>query len=120
MRRSVLVLLFALAAAPALAADTAPVKIQASEAGQHIGETVTVVGVLTNVHVTPGKAVLWDIGGNYPDNPFTVYVSKHDTDVVPNVTPLVGKTLAITGQIKSYQGKAEIAVSDLKQVQVAP
>ena len=120
MRKFILALLLSFAAAPALAADAVPVKIQASEAAQHIGETATVVGVLTNVHVTPGKAVLWDIGGAYPNNPFTVYVSKHDTDVVPNVTPLVGKTIAVTGLIKNYQGKAEIAVSDPKQVQVAP
>ncbi|MEI9992573.1 MAG: hypothetical protein WDM86_21395 [Rhizomicrobium sp.] len=120
MRIPALALLFALAAMPALAADAVPVKIQASEAGQHVGETATVVGVLTNVHETPGKAFLWDIGGAYPANPLTVYVSKHDTDVVPNVTPLIGKTLAVTGLIKTYQGKPEIAVSDPKQVQVAP
>jgi hypothetical protein len=120
MRIHALALVFALAAMPALADDAVPAKIQASEAGQHIGETATVVGVLTNVHMTSGKAFLWDIGGQYPNNPFTVYVSKHDTDVVPNVTPLVGKTLAVTGLIKSYQGKPEIAVSDPKQVQVAP
>ena len=118
MRKCVIALLFVLAAAPARA--DGPINIQASEAGQHVGETATVVGVLTNVHVTPGKAIVWDIGGTYPANPFTVYVSKHDTDVVPNVAPLVGKTLAVTGVIKSYLGKPEIAVSDPKQVQVAP
>jgi len=118
MRIPALALLFALLASPAPAADAVPPRIQASEAAQHIGETVTVVGVLTNVHMTAGKSVLWDIGGTYPDNPVTIYVSKHDTDVVPNVTPLIGKTLAITGLLKLYQGKPEIAVTDPKQVQV--
>jgi DNA/RNA endonuclease YhcR with UshA esterase domain len=96
-----------------------PVKIQASQAAAHVGETVTVVGVLTNVHKTGGKNVLWDIGAKYPDNPMTVYVSKHDTDTIPDVTPLIGKTLAITGLIKLYQNKPEIAVTDVKQVAVA-
>jgi len=119
MRNSILALLLALAAAPALAADAVPIKIPASEAAQHVNQTATVTGVLTNVHMTGGKSFLWDIGGTYPDNPFTVYVAKKDTDVVPNVTPLIGKTLSVTGQIKLYQGKPEIAVSDPKQVQVA-
>ncbi len=115
--KSVLVPLFVLAAAPALAAG--PATIQAREAAHHIGETATVVGVLTNVHMTSGGSFLWDIGGQYPGNPFTVYVSKRDTAVVPNLTPLVGKTIAVTGLIKDYQGKPEIAVSDPKQVQVS-
>jgi DNA/RNA endonuclease YhcR with UshA esterase domain len=120
MRAAALAFVAALACAPALADDAAPVRIQASEAAAHIGETITVVGVLTNVHQTGGKSVLWDIGAKYPDNPVTVYISKHDTDTIPDVTPLIGKTLAITGLIKTYQGKPEIAVTDPKQVAVAP
>ncbi|MBL6854520.1 MAG: hypothetical protein ISS15_16095 [Alphaproteobacteria bacterium] len=109
------------AAMPAFAADApaAPVRIQASEAAQHVGETVTVVGVLTNVHKTPRKAVLWDIGGTYPANPFTVYVNRNDNDVVPDVSPLIGKTIAVTGIIKLYQNKPEINVTNPKQVGVA-
>ena len=108
------------AAAPAFADDAAPVKIQASEAAAHIGETVTVVGKLVDVHRTSGKAILWDIDAKYPDNPMTVYVNKRDTDTIPDVTPLIGKTLAITGLLKTYQGKPEINVTDVKQVAVAP
>ena len=120
MRLAALAFAFAVASAavPAFADDAAPLKIQASEAAAHVGQNVTVVGVLTNVHKTNSKAVLWDIGGQYPDNPFTVYVNKHDTDVVPDVTPLVGKTIAVTGVIKLYQNKPEINVTDVKQVAV--
>lgn len=121
MRIAAFVLAFGLAAtAPVRAEDATPITIQASEAAAHVGETATVVGVLTNVHKTSGKSVLWDIGAKYPDNPMTVYVNKRDTDTVPDVTPLIGKTLAITGLIKTYQGKPEIAVTDPKQVAVAP
>ena len=107
-------------AEPALADDAAPIKIQATEAGAHVGENATVVGVLTGVHKTSSKSVLWDIGGQYPDNPFTGYVNKRDTDVIPDLTPLVGKTIAVTGLIKLYQNKPEINVTDVKQVAVAP
>jgi hypothetical protein len=111
---------FALAATlPAFADDAGPLKIKTSEAAAHVGEKVTVVGVLTNVHRTNSKAVLWDFDGTYPDNPFTVYVAKQNTDVVPDVTPLVGKTLAVTGTLKTYHDKPEIEVTDVKQVAVA-
>jgi hypothetical protein len=120
MRAAALAFVAALACAPALADDAAPVRIQASEAAAHIGETVTAVGVLADVHKTSGKAILWDIGAKYPDNALTVYIGKRDTAAIPDVTPLIGKTLAITGPIKTYQGKPEIAVTNPKQVAVAP
>lgn len=113
MRFAIFAFVTALAAVPAAAAE-----YTAAEAGQHVGETATVVGVLTNVHKTGGKSILWDIGGDYPNNPFTAFVPKKSTGDVPDVTPLVGKTFKITGEIKMYQGKAEIAVTDAKQVQV--
>jgi len=107
------------AAAPGWADDVVPLKIKTSEAAAHIGEKVTVIGVLTDVHKTNSKAMLWDFDGKYPGNPFTVYVAKQNTDVVPNVTPLIGKTLAITGTLKTYHDKPEIEVTDIKQVAVA-
>jgi len=120
MRFVAFVLASALAAAiPAFADDTAPVRIQASEAAQHVGQTVTVIGVLTNVHMTPTKNVLWDIGGQYPDNPFTVFVPHRDGGQVPDVSALVGKTIAVTGLIKTYHDKPEIEVTDPRQVGVA-
>src|ERR1700753_1117217 len=106
-------------ATPAFADDAAPMKIQASEAAQHVGETVTVIGTLTNVHMTNTKNVLWDVGGSYPDNPLTVFVSKRYGGVVPDVTPFVGKTIAGTGPLKDYHDKPEIEVTDPKQVGIA-
>jgi len=38
--------------------------------------------------------------------------------VIPDVTPLVGKTIAVTGLIKLYQNRPEINVTDVKQVAV--
>ena len=119
MRIVAFALAFAVATAdPVFADDVVPLKIKTSEAAAHIGEKVTVIGVLTDVHKTNSKAVLWDFDGKYPDNPFTVYVAKQNTDVVPDVTPLIGKTLAVTGTLKTYHGKPEVEVTDAKQVAV--
>src|SRR5690242_13978441 len=121
MRFAAFVFAFALTAAlPAFAGDAAPVNIQASEAAQHVGQKVTVIGMLTNVHVTrSGKAVIWDIGGKFPDNPFSAYLSTYGRGTVPDLTPMVGKIIAVTGVIKLYHDKPEIEVTDAKQVAVA-
>jgi DNA/RNA endonuclease YhcR with UshA esterase domain len=118
MRIAAFAVALALAALPALADDAAPLKIKTSEAAAHIGERVTVTGVLTDVHKTHSKAVLWDFDGKYPDSLLTVYVAKQNTDTIPDVTPLIGKTLAITGTLKTYHDKPEIEVTDVKQVAV--
>ena len=106
--------LLALAAAPAAAAD-----IPAAEAATHAGETATVIGVLTSVHTNANKNIFLDIGGAYPANVFSGVIFGKTMHNPPDFTPLVGKTIAITGQIKIYYGKPEIVVNSADQVKVA-
>src|ERR1700712_2992490 len=114
MRIAGLVLSLALFALPAAAAD-----IPAAEAAHHVGETVTVIGVLTNAHVTVKKRINLDIDGVYPNNTFSAVIFAHGSQPLPDFTPLVGKTLAITGKIKLYYGKPEIIIDSSDQVKVA-
>jgi DNA/RNA endonuclease YhcR with UshA esterase domain len=114
MRLAAFALFLTLSATPALATD-----VPATEAARHAGETVTVIGVLTNVHVNAKKMISLDIGGTYPDNPFTAVVFAKSMRNPPDFTPLVGKTLAITGMIKMFYGKPEIVINDDDQVKVA-
>jgi hypothetical protein len=114
MRVSFLALtLLALAAAPAAAAD-----IPAAQAASHAGETATVVGVLTNVHTNANKNIFLDIGGAYPDNVFSGVIFGKGMHNPPDFTPLIGKTVGITGQIKIYYGKPEIVINSADQVKV--
>ena len=116
MRLSALTLIFALATAPAIAADMIP----AADAGKHVGETGTVVGVLSNVHLAnSGKLIQLEIGGAYPNNPLSAVIFKSDMGKFPDMTAMVGKTLAITGRIEMYREKPEIVLKDISQVQVA-
>lgn len=115
MRAALAALIFALWISPAAAADP----IAAKDVGAHVGETVTVVGVLTNVHKSDnGKTIFWDIGGTYPENPLTAVIFKADMGKFPDVTPLIGKTLQITGKIEIYRDRTEIILKDISQVQV--
>ena len=115
MRLSALALLFVLAAAPAVAADTIP----AADAAKHVGETGTVVGVLNGYHFGgQKKPTYWNIYGEYPNNSFTAVIFAEDVGKFPNVKPLIGKTLSITGTIQLHNGKPEIILKDVTQVQV--
>ena len=114
--RFVWAVLAALAAAPAMAAGTIPL----ADVAKHVGETGTVVGVLSNVHKPDsGKLIQWEFGGAYPNNLLTAVIFKHDMGKFPDMTPMIGKTLAITGKIEMYHDKPEIVLKDITQVQVA-
>jgi DNA/RNA endonuclease YhcR with UshA esterase domain len=109
--KSLIVLLdFAFAAAPALAQTPAQL-IAAAEAMAHVGQSVTVEGAVSNVFVA-----LLDIGGRYPDNPFTAVIFAADAGKFPDVKTLGGKTVDVSGPVKLYKGKPEIVVSDAAQI----
>ncbi|MEI9994495.1 MAG: hypothetical protein WDM91_07870 [Rhizomicrobium sp.] len=111
-------LAFALALAAAAPALAAPARIPAAQSAAHVGQTVTVVGVLSGVHVTGGGSVLWNVGGAYPGNPITIFIPLRVSGI-PDGHALIGKTLAITGTITRYHDKPEIVIKDKAQVAVA-
>lgn len=114
MRMSCLALLAVFAVAPAAAAD-----VPAAQAAAHAGQTATVIGVLSNVHTDAKQMTFLDIGGVYPDNAFSAVMFPKSGQPAPNFSPLVGKTVAITGEIKIYKGKPEIVLTSSDQVKVA-
>lgn len=111
---------FILALALGLALTAAPARaemIAADEASQHVGKTVTVQGVVDDVHhASSGKAIFLDFGGRYPGNTFTAVIFRDDFAKFPNVDSLNGKTVAVTGAIKLYKGKPEIVLNDPHQL----
>jgi DNA/RNA endonuclease YhcR with UshA esterase domain len=116
MRRLALALLFA-AAAPLALAQTPPSTIAAAAAKDHVGEEVTIEGVVAEVHhAASGRATFLDIGGRYPNNPFAAVIFESDAGKFPNVDALDGKTVDITGRIRFYRGAAEIILSDPGQI----
>jgi DNA/RNA endonuclease YhcR with UshA esterase domain len=109
-----LALLFAATAASALA--QAPT-IAPAAAKDHVGEQVTVEGVVGEVHhAASGRATFIDIGGRYPNNPFAAVIFESDAAKFPNVDALDGKTVDITGRIRLYRGTPEIILSDPGQI----
>jgi len=114
MRLVALVVLFAATAAPALAQTPT---IAPAAAKDHVGEAVTVEGVVAEVHhAASGRATFIDIGGRYPSNPFAAVIFEGDAGKFPNVDALSGKTVDITGRIRLYRGAPEIILNDPAQI----
>lgn len=95
--------------------------ITAAEAAKHIGEKATVCDkvyggrYLDNAN---GKPTLINLGAAYPNNPFTFVIFGDDRKKF-NYQPetfLVDKEVCVTGEIKEFRGKPQIAVADTTQV----
>ena len=94
--------------------------IHATDAASHIGQNITVEGVVSNVHEARGSGTIFlDMGGSYPNNAFTAVTFPDDASKFPNVTVLSGKTVDITGTIQDYKGKPEIILKSADQVKAA-
>lgn len=111
-------LLLALLFTPATAAAFAQTKIiPAAEAKYHIGETLMVEGMMSEVHhAASGNEIFLDMGGHYPNQQFTAVIFKDDSGKFPNADSLEGKTVDITGMIKLYKGRPEIILNDPGQI----
>lgn len=95
--------------------DAAP--ISAAEAANHIGETVTVEGVASEVFTDRRSGVTFiDLGGRYPNNTFTGVVFRNSAGSFPNVHQLEGRTVGITGRIRLYKGRPEIILRSRSQL----
>jgi hypothetical protein len=99
---------------PTNAVETATA-ISPAEAKNHIGEMVTVKGQVVSVHVSKKGDVFLDLGGKYPNAPFTAVCFK---EAIPtaDLKALQGKTVSITGKVKDYQGRIEIILDTAAQI----
>jgi DNA/RNA endonuclease YhcR with UshA esterase domain len=112
MRALVLAVGLALTATTSAVAET----IQPSDAPQHLGQSVTVEGTVSEVYTARSGVTFIDMGGRYPDQAFTGVIFADDSDKFPNVDSLTGKVVDITGRVQSYKGRLEIILNDAAQL----
>ena len=107
-----IVLLAALSGAAASAAV-----LPAAAAGAHAGQSVTVEGVVSEVHTArSGKETFIDFGGPYPNQTFTAVIFAPSMSAVGDVSGLTGKTVDITGTIQTYESKPEVIITSRGQI----
>jgi len=89
--------------------------VRADSAATHVGETITVEGIVSEVHVSP-RATFIDLGGRYPNEEFTGVIFSSSVGVFPDVESYEGKTLDITGTVQLYRGRPEIILRSRDQI----
>lgn len=91
-----------------------------AEASTHVGQTATVVGVVSGTHVTAKGTEFLDFGPRYPQEDFTIVIFASSALKFGNVDQYYGKKLAVTGQIESYRGRTEIILRSPDQLRMLP
>lgn len=112
-RHLLAVLILLLSPISARAADCLPIH----EAGQHIGETKCVTGKVVRVKVGTKGVHFLDFCEDQMACPFTVVVFGHDLKDVGDVRRLAGRTIEIHGALKIYDGRPEIILSRISQIE---
>jgi len=108
---ALVVILFA---APFLvASDCIPIH----QANQHVGESKCVTGKVLRVKVGTKGVHFLDFCEDQMACPFTVVIFPHDLKDVGDVRRLAGRMIEIHGPVKLYDGRAEIILSRVSQIE---
>ena len=103
-------------AAASAAASVSIGTIDYTEASAHIGDIASVRGTLVKAHTSSSGTVFLDFCANYKTCPFSGVVFADDAKQFGDLSRYNGETITLTGKISSYQGKAEIVLSDPNQI----
>jgi len=114
-----LVILFAALCAHSLgAADTIP----AAQAKDHVGQTATVCGKVAGTRYLDSanrQPTFLNFDKPYPDNSFTAIIfGENRAKFGKPEQDYLQKDVCVTGEIKDYNGKPEIELTDPKQVRI--
>ena len=90
--------------------------IDYTEAKEHIGDFASVRGTLVKAHTSASGTVFLDFCKSYKTCPFSGVIFADDAKKFGDLSSYNGAIVTITGKISSYQGKAEIILSDPKQL----
>lgn len=87
-----------------------------TEAPQHIGEYAAVKGKIVQVFMSNKGTIFFDFCRDYKTCPFSAVIFSSDAGKFKNLRSYEGREITIKGQIKTYQGKAEIIINSPEQI----
>jgi hypothetical protein len=87
-----------------------------TEAGKYVGSNKCVRGKVVRVKQGNGGAHFVDFCEDFRTCPFTVVVFAGDLKQIGDVRQLAGREIEIQGQIKEYDGRAEIILQRSSQL----
>jgi hypothetical protein len=86
------------------------------EVHKNIGKNYTYCGKVEEVFLSRSHAFL-NFGGKYPNQKFTGYLPSQGRNFSYDIKSLEGEEICITGKVEIYRGRAEIVITDEKQIQ---
>jgi len=106
------------AAAAALVLAQGSASIAPEEAAKHVGETVTVEGIVTHVKVSHDRTLFLDFGPLYPDQVFTAVILPSKRARFEGAEKLAGARVLVHGTVQLHKGKPEIVLEEAPQLRV--
>jgi len=88
------------------------------DAGKFIGEERCITGKVDNVHTPSGGTVFLNFCADYKTCPFSAVIFKPDLSNFSDPKQYQGRTVEITGSVKTYQGRPEIILNDISQIKI--
>jgi micrococcal nuclease len=94
------------------------IRISYTEAPEHVGEYACVAGKVDHVYTSQRGTIFINFCPDYKTCPFGAAIFGSDAYKFPNPNQYEGKTVEITGLIRSYQGRPEIVLNDPGQIKI--
>jgi DNA/RNA endonuclease YhcR with UshA esterase domain len=94
--------------------------VRDSEAGFHVGESVTVEGTVANVRVTRSGTTFLNFGAAYPKQTFTAVIFSSVAGRFPNPQQWEGKRVRVSGKVRLYRDRPEVVLEASSQLAAAP
>jgi len=94
------------------------IRINYTEASEHVGEYACVAGRVDHVYTSQKGTIFINFCPDYKTCPFGAVIFGSDAYKFSNPNQYEGKTVEITGLIKSYQGRPEIILKDPGQIKI--
>jgi len=96
------------------------IHINYTEAPEHVGEYAFVAGRVDHVYTSKKGTIFINFCPDYKTCPFGAVIFGSNAYKFPKPNQYEGKTVEITGLIKTYQGLAEIILDDPGQIKILP
>ena len=92
--------------------------IAITEASLHTGENTCIEGRVLRVFTSRSGSTFLDFCTDYHNCPFSSVIFASDRSRFGNLATLEGRKVEISGEITTYNGRAEIVIRDPKQIRV--
>lgn len=93
-------------------------RIPYTEAPNHVGEYACVVGKVDHVYTSAKNTIFINFCPDYKTCPFGAVIFGSAAFKFPNPNQYEGRTVEITGLIRTYQGRPEIILNDPSQIKI--